>query len=259
MSEQGSLVSRKLGAGRLVAATVGVIRKQGRTMLAAAPWSLAVFVLTLPFALIVSSLYRLQDWMILAAALVCLIAFARTTYAWHRVVLLGETARTAAARGGSPEARHFVLLGGLAVGGMAIARATGDLPYVLYMLIGGGNDELFYGMLMALLALVWLPVLYGLAVYGLSLPCAAVTGTYGFGAMRGAMRYPRWPLMLAFLTLLVLGAHASNDLRPMLYDYVGVQALQGVLAAVGCVGVIFVLTAMTAVAYRDSEIGAELN
>ncbi len=258
MSEQGSLVSRKLGAGRLVAATVGVIRKQGRTMLAAAPWSLAVFVLTLPFALIVSSLYRLQDWMILAAALVCLIAFARTTYAWHRVVLLGETARTAAARGGSPEARHFVLLGGLAVGGMAIARATGDLPYVLYMLIGGGNDELFYGMLMALLALVWLPVLYGLAVYGVSLPRAAVTGTYGFGAVRGAMRYPRWPLMLAFFMLLVLGAHAANDLRPMLYDPVGVQALQGVLGAVACVAMIFVLTAMTSVAYRDSALAVEL-
>lgn len=251
-------MSGKLGAGRLVAATAGVIRHQGRTMLAAAPWSLAVFTLTLPFALVVPPLYRSQDWLILALALVSLIAFARLSYAWHRVVLLGTSARTAAARGGSGEARHFVLLGGLAIAVMALARATGDLPYVLYVLMGGANEPLFYGVLLALLALVWLPVLYGLAVYGPTLTRTAVMGAYGFGAVRAATGYPRWPLMLAFFVLLVLAAHATNDLRPLMYDYVGVQALQGLLGAVACVAMTFVLTAMTAVSYRDSALAAEL-
>lgn len=228
-------------------------------MLAAAPFSLAVFTLTLPFALIVSPLYGTRDWLILLLAIVSLISFARTTYAWHRVVLLGETARAAAARHGGSQARHFVLLAALALGVMTLARATGDLPYVLYMLMGGGNDPLFYGVLIALLALVWLPVLYGLAVCGPSLPRVAVTGAYGFGVVRTAMRYPRWPLMLALFVVLVLAAHAANDLRPLMYDYAGVQALQGMVGAVACVAMIFVLTAMTAVSYRDSTPAAEVN
>lgn len=252
-------MASKLGAGRLITATVGVIRQHGRHMLAAAPWSLAAFTLTLPFALVVSSLYGIRDWLILVLALVSLIAFARTTYAWHRVVVLGEAPNAGKARGGGAQARHFMLLGALTIGVMALARATGDLPYVLYMLMGGADEPMFYGVLIALLALVWLPVLYGLAVYGLSLPRAAVAGAYGFGAVRAAMRYPRWPLMLAFFVLLVLAAHATNDLRPLLYDYVGLQALQGVLGAVACVAMTFVLTAMTAVAYRDSALADDLN
>jgi len=250
-------VSSKLGAGRFIAATVGAIRQHGRAMLAAAPWSLAVFTLTLPFALMTSRLYGLVDWLILVLALVCLIAFARTTYAWHRVILLGETAHAAAPRGGSPEARHLVLLGGLTIAVMALARATGDLPYVLYMLMGGANEPLFYGVLIALLTVVWVPVLYGLAVYGLCLPRAVVKGAYGFGVVRAATRYPRWPLMLGFVVLLILAAHAANDLLPLMYDYVGVQALQGVLGAVACVAMTFVLTAMIAVAYRDSAFASE--
>ena len=225
-------------------------------MLAAAPWSLAVFTLTLPFALVVSPLYGPRDWLILALALVSLIAFARTTYAWHRVVLLDGIARSAPPRRAGSQARHFLLLGALAIGVMALARTTGDLPYVLYMLMGGGNEPLFYGVLIALLVVVWVPVLYGLAVYGPCMPRAVVTGAYGFGAARAALRYPRWPLMLGFFVLLVLAAHATNDLLPLMYDYVGVQALQGALGAVACVAMTFVLTAMIAVAYRDSGLGA---
>ncbi len=249
-------MSSKPGSGRFIAATIGAIRQHGRAMLAAAPWSLAVFTLTLPFALMTSRLYGLLDWLILVLALVCLIAFARTTYAWHRVILLGETAQGATPRGGNSEARHLVMLGGLTIAVMALARATGDLPYVLYMLMGGANEPLFYGVLIALLVVVWVPVLYGLAVYGPCMPRAVVTGAYGFGAARAAMRYPRWPLMLGFFVLLVLAAHATNDLLPLMYDYVGVQALQGVLGAVACVAMTFVLTAMIAVAYRDSGLGA---
>ena len=252
-------MSSKLGAGRFIAATVGVIRLQGRAMAAAAPWSLAVFMLTLPFALVASTPYQMRDWAILALALVNLIAFARTTYAWHRVVVRGEAAHAGPTRGGNGEFRHFVLLGGLAIGVMALARATGDLPYVLYMLMGGANEPLFYGVLIAMLALVWMPVLHALAVYGPSLPRAAVKGDYGFGAVRAGMRYPRWPLMLALLLLLVLGAHAANDLRPLAYDYVGLQALQGVLGAAACAAMVFVLTAMYAVAYRDAAPAADLN
>lgn len=83
-------------------------------MLAAAPWSLAVFTLSLPFALADNPLYRLTDLRFVALTLINLIAFARMTFAWHRVVVLGDPPRNATARGGTEEARHLVLLGAIA-------------------------------------------------------------------------------------------------------------------------------------------------
>ena len=135
-------------------------------MLAAAPWSLAVFTLSLPFALLTPKPYQFRDWLFVALALVNLIAFARMSYAWHRVV--NHAADDGAARGSAGEARHLVLLAALAIGVTYLARICGDLPFVLYALLDGKNDTVFFACLTALMALIWLPVLYALAVAGLS-------------------------------------------------------------------------------------------
>lgn len=242
----------KLGARRFVAATAGAIRQQGRAMLAAAPWSLAAFTLTLPFALLIANLFPYGGWLFLALALINLIALARMTVAWHRVVNLQDSASVAAARGGAAQARHLALLGALVIAVTALARATGDLPYVIYMLIGGSNDNLFWSTLIASLVLVWVPVLYVLAVYGLSLPRAAVTGEYGFRGTRAAMPYKRWPLMFALLLLVAVAGYAGSTLSTLAYEYTRAGLAQSAVSVLLCISITFVVATMYAVAYRDS-------
>ena len=135
-------MSNTPGARRFIAATASAIRTQGRAMLAAAPWSLAVFTLSLPFALLTPKPYQFRDWLFVVLALVNLIAFARMSYAWHRVV--NHAADDGAARGSAGEARHLVLLAALAIGVTYLARVCGDLPFVLYALLDGKTDKVFF-------------------------------------------------------------------------------------------------------------------
>lgn len=246
-------MSIKLGAGPLVAATASVLQRQGRAMLAAAPWSLAAFTLTLPFALTIFRVNRPSDLLWAALALINLIALARMTYAWHRIAAVGEASRLPVARGGSGEARHLVLLSAIAIVITALARATGDLPYAVYMLLDAPSDGRFYAALLAALAVIWLPVLYALAVYGVSLPRTAVTGQYGLGGARAPMHYPRWPLMVCLLALIAMASFAAINLEPLTYggfetDHWPMATLSVLL----CVPITFWVTAMYAVAYRDS-------
>lgn len=245
-------MSSKPGARRFLAATADTIRLHGRAMLAAAPWSLAVFTLSLPFALLIANLFPYGGWLFLALALINLIALARMTFAWHCVVALPASPGVAAARGGTAQARHLALLGVLVIAATAVARATGDLPYVIYMVLGGSNDNLFWGALFASLALIWAPVLYALAVYGLGLPRAAVTGEYGFRGARGAMPYKRWPLMLALLLLVAMAGHAGSSLRMLAYDYTATELAQSAVSVLLCIPITFAVATMYAVAYRDS-------
>ena len=144
-----------------------------------------------------------------------------------------------------------MLLAALAIGVTYLARICGDLPFVLYALLDGKNDTVFFACLTALMALIWLPVLYALAVAGLSLPRVAVTGEYGFRDARAAMRYPRWPLMLALLLLLAIGSFVAMDLQPLLYYPTGARIAYGVVGTLLCVLITFLLMTMVAVAYRD--------
>lgn len=223
-------------------------------MLAAAPWSLAVFALSLPFALADTPLYRLTDLVFVALTLINLIAFARVTFAWHRVIVLGDSPRDATARGGTAEAKHLVLLGAIAIAVGALARATGNLPFVVYVLLNGAEDIRFWGALIASATVIWLPVLYALATYGLSLPRVAATGEYGFGDIRAVMPYPRWPLMLVLLALVVVAGFTASVLYPLTYTFVtGADVAYAALGVVLCVLATFVAMAMYAVAYRDSK------
>jgi len=225
-------------------------------MLAAAPWSLAVFTLSLPFALADTPLYRLTDLVFVALTLINLIAFARMTFSWHRVVVLGDGARHATAHGGTAEAKHLVLLGAIAIVVAALGHATGNLPFVVYVLLNGANDTGFWSALIASAAVIWVPVLYALATYGLSLPRVATTGEYGFRGIRAAMPYRRWPLMLVLLMLVVVAGFTASALYPLTYTFaMGADLAYAALGVVLCVLITFAATAMYAVAYRDSVDG----
>jgi len=245
-------LSNKLGARHFVAATADAIRQRGRAMLAAAPWSLALFILSLPFALLISNLFPYGNGLFMALALINLIALARMTGAWHRVVKPGGLTGVGAHRGNAAQARHLALLGALVITATAMARATGDLPYVIYMVLAGSNDAVFWSALCAALALIWVPTLYALAMYGLSLPRVAVTGKYGFQAARTAMPYKPWPLMLALLMLIAAAGHAGYILGMLAYGYPDVGLARAAISALLCVPLVFVVAAMYAVAYRDS-------
>ncbi|ALM86558.1 hypothetical protein ASB57_29740 [Bordetella sp. N] len=228
-------------------------------MLGAAPWSLAVFVLTLPFALLTSTLYQYRDVLFAVAAVVNLIAFARVTFAWHRAVLLADDAGTGVEGGrGGGGVRYLVLLVAITIAVTALGRVTGDVPFVLYMVMNAPSSLVFFGALIPLLAVVWLPVLYLVATYGLSLPRVAATGAYGFRGLRAAMPYKRWPLLLMLLVLVLLAGIAYGFLYPLTYYLTAEGAVQGALATLLCVLAVFVVTAMYAVAYRDSALGKEL-
>nr|WP_255702020.1 hypothetical protein [Bordetella sp. LUAb4] len=223
-------------------------------MLGAAPKSLAVFAFSLPFALLVSRLYQPSDCLFVLAALVNLIAFARTTFAWHRVVNQRDAKDSAGADGSTGEARHLVLLAAITIAVAALGRATGDVPYILYVVMNAPADAVFFGTLIVLLALIWVPVLYALAVYGLTLPRTALTGDYGFRGIRAAMPYKRWPLMLMLLVLVSVAGLTYGFLYELKHDFTATGPIQALLGTILCVLIAFVVTTMYAVAYRDSVV-----
>ncbi|MFY3603590.1 hypothetical protein ACOTHZ_12745 [Achromobacter xylosoxidans] len=243
-------MSNASGALSFFNATAGAIRRHGRAMLAAAPWSLAVFLLSLPFAILAASLYWLKGGLFLLFALVNLIAFSRMTYAWHRVIARADDTRIDAG-GSTAQAWHLVMLGLLAVVVTTLARATGDLPYVLFTLMNGPDSGLFFAALVPVVLVLWLPILYGLALLAPALPRAAITGATGLRGVRAAMPYPRWPLMLALGILVSAGGLAHSAL----YEYLG-YALDGgpywiVAYLTLFIVMTFVVGAMVSVAYRD--------
>ncbi len=220
-------------------------------MLGAAPWSLAIFTLSLPFALMTSALYQPIDWLWLLLALVNLIAFAKMTFAWHRVVVLGDAARATAARGTTAEARHLALLAAFAIPVALLTRANGDIPFIVYILLNGAQDAWFWAALIAVQLLIWVPVSYLLAAYGPCLPRVAATGEYGFRTQRAATQYPRWPLMLMVLVLVAVAGYFNSDLVELRRNLTDGHAYLGALGILLCVPVTFVLMAMLGVAYRD--------
>lgn len=248
-------MSKPLAAGRFFAEAFGVIRQQGRRMVAAAPWSFGLFVLSLPFALLVSRSFGSIQYAFLVLALVNMIALARMTFAWHRVIVLGDAVN--AGGGGNAEAKHLALLMLFVIVAAAVLRATADMPIVIYFAMGGVGDTRFFVTLFAILAVLWVPMLYAGSVYALSLPRAAVAGEYGFREARAAMPFKRWPLAAALFALIlsvglakVMMLNVANRLKVSDIAY-------GVLFLACTIIMTLVVTAMCAVAYRESTRGVK--
>ena len=178
-------------------------------------------------------------------ALVNLIAFARMSYAWHRVV--NHAADDGAARGSAGEARHLVLLAALAIGVTYLARVCGDLPFVLYALLDGKTDKVFFSSLTALMALIWLPVLYALAV-------AARRGHGRVWIPRRA-RGDALPALAADAGAAAVAGdrqlHRHGPATAAVLPHRRARIAYGVVGTLLCVLITFLLMTMVAVAYRD--------
>ena len=136
--------------------------------------------------------YQFRDWLFVALALVNLIAFARMSYAWHRSSITRPTMARRAAAPARPATWCCWPRWPLA---SPIWRASAAICSCSYALLDGKNDTVFFACLTALMALIWLPVLYALA--GGTVP-AARRGHRRIWIPRRARgdALPRWPLML---------------------------------------------------------------
>lgn len=245
-------MSGTLASGRYIAQTLRVIRQQGARMLAAAPWSFGLFILTLPFAMAVPRFGGSVRYLFFALALLNLLALARTTYAWHRTIVLADAMDSRGVQQTEAEAKHLALLTLFIAVPVLILRATEDIPILIYFAMDGASDARFFIALFLAMAAVWGPMLYAGASFALSLPSAAVSGKYGFRALRIAMRVKRWPLVLALLMLTALVGFAKSAMREVVRYATASGVAYTVLFVVLSIVMIVFVTAMFAVAYRET-------
>jgi hypothetical protein len=245
-------VASKLAGTQLIALTFKAILQQGRRMMATAPGSLAAFIITLPFALLVSDSVGTMQFVFLLLAMVNLLALARVTFAWFGMLVGRDTAAAQLARGGNAEAKHLALLVLFVVVVGAILRASADIPILLYFAMKGVGDAGFFIALFIVLGLLWVPFVYAGAVVALSWVRAVAAGEYGFKAMRDAMRFKRWPLVTALFVLLV----SVGFTKAMVADVARFPTTSGVgFSAAGMlisIGMFVIVSVMCAVAYRES-------
>ena len=245
-------MASKLAGTRFIALTFKAIRQQGRRMMTVAPGSLAAFIVSLPFALLVSNSVGTMQFVFLLLAMVSLLALARLTFTWLAMLVGRDEAATQLARGGNAEAKHLALLVLFVVVVGAILRASADIPILLYFAMKGVGDTGFFLALFTVLGLLWVPFVYAGAVVALSWVHAVAAGEYGFNAMRGAMRFKRWPLVTALFVLLV----SVGFTKAMVADVARFPTTSGVGFSVAgmliSIGMLVIVTMMCAVAYRES-------
>ncbi|CCH09111.1 hypothetical protein [Achromobacter xylosoxidans] len=194
-----------LTARRLLALAATQFTRQVPGLFAAAPLAFVLFALSLPGALLLGQLDgRLDGWFMLAGA-INLLALARLALAWQRRLARASDIKPAAALGRIDGAYVRVLaLLVLACCAIAALKAVSlTLGLALYFKLPGVSSTVFLAIaLLAWLAL-WLPVMYWLGAWSLSLPRAALTDRYGLARSRQALRGRVWPF--AGLLLLLTG------------------------------------------------------
>lgn len=222
-------------------------------MLTAAPWSLAVFVVTLPIALILTWYAGPYLPLFLLLAVLNMVALARVTLVWYRMTILEGAAYVWTPWGGRARARYLIVLVLLIAVAAALLQMTGDIPYVVYVVLSESSEVLFYGALFVVLLMVWTPFMYVGSVCLLSLAHAAVTGKFGYWRTRPSLRFKRWPLMAALCLLM----SCAGVTRSMLTDYGKIWSTDnlgyGVSGMLLCIVLAGVVTVMSAVAYRESR------
>ncbi|CAB3685081.1 hypothetical protein [Achromobacter pestifer] len=222
-------------------------------MLTAAPCSLAVFVVTLPVALILTRYAGSYLPLFLLLAVLNMVALARVTLAWYRMTILEGAVYAWTPWGGRARARYLIVLVLLIAVAAALLQTTGDIPYMVYVVLSENSEVLFYCVLFVVLVLVWTPFMYLGSVGLLSLAHMAVTGKLEYASMRPSMRFKRWPLMAALCLLMA----CAGVTRSMLTDYGKIWSTDnlgyGVLGMLLCIILAGVVTVMSAVAYRESR------
>lgn len=222
-------------------------------MLTAAPLSLAVFVLTLPIALILTwyAGSYLHPFLLLAA--LNMVALARVTLAWYRMTILEGAAYVWTPWGGRARVGYLILLALLVTVAAVLLQMTGDIPYAVYVFLSESGQIAFFCALFVVLVILWTPFLYLGTVCLLSLAHAAATGKFGYWRMPHATRFKRWPLMAALCLLMA----CAGMTRSMLTDYGKAWSTDnlgyGVSGMVLCILLAGVVIVMSAVTYRESR------
>jgi hypothetical protein len=243
-------VSSNLPANRYFALTASALRQQGGRLLKSTPWALAVFVMTLPVALLLPHRSLVPSAFFLFIV-VNLLALTRVSVAWLRQVVPGGHANSPDWRLGKPEWMSLGLLALLIAIGTGLMYATARVPVVLYFALDGVLDSVFFVSLFLALAAIWLPVLYLVSTFFQSLARAAVSGRYDFWRTRQEGQTPAWPMMsvlfLLAVFLVLTGALLSKAISNM---SVAAIAL-GLLGILLCLGMVMMVTTMCAIAYRE--------
>lgn len=251
-------MSTKLSASGLIALTMRAIKQQGVRLISGAPWSLGVFVLSLPFALLLPGLFRwVHPGLVAVLVAVNLWALVRLSMAWHRQIALSGPAGGAALRLGTAGWKYLALLVLFIAVAAALVLANSVMPFLVYVGLNNvGGDALFFGCVIAAWAVMWGGLPYLLGTFALSLPRVAVSGKYDFRLMRRRLRTSVWPLVAAQLMLIGSAALTSATLNRAVLERSGGSMALGALGILSCVAAIVLATAMCAVAYRELVTGA---
>ncbi len=249
-------MARKLAGRRLIALTFNAIGKSGRHMVASAPWSLCVFFLSLPFALLAFKSVGAIQFLFLLLALINLLALARMTFAWTDVVASRDAVVEQPKRAANAEAKHLALLVLFVVVAGAVLRASADIPLWLYFALNSGGDAKFFVALFCVLGLIWVPTISAGAVYVPSLPRAASSGEYGFKVVRQTMVFRRWPLAMVLFSLVV----SAGVTKTLVADIARRATLSGIAYGLAgmliCTAMLVIATMMAAIACRESSRGS---
>lgn len=246
-------MANKIAGSRLVGMTCTAIRQHAGKMVASAPWSLCLFILTLPFAFLAFKSVGTIQYVFLMLALVNLLALARMTFAWTGVIAEADPTVQQPVRTGNAEARHLALVMLFVVVAGALLRASADIPLLLYFAMNGVGDSKFFAILFTVLGLLWIPTAYAGALCLPSLARAASVGEYGFGAMRRAMRFRRWPLAVALFALIVFAGFTKTMVAEVARRMTWSGVAYGLVGSLICVALIVIVTVMAAIAYRESS------
>lgn len=239
----------KLSASRLVTLTASAIRQHGRVMMTAAPWSLALFVLSLPFVLLTPKLIQLVHPGFVA--ILCagnLLTLVHVSLAWHRRIAAYGAAEGPRGAGW----KYLVLIVLFSALAVALVSANDVMPFLVYIALNNrGGDVLFFACVFAAWAVMWGGLPYLIGTFALSLPSVAVSGKYDFRRLRGALRTSVWPMVGMQLMLIGSAVLTRVALSRLLWERSGASLAQSVLGIVFCVVSVLVATAMCAVAYRE--------
>lgn len=247
----------KLSASRLITLTASAIRQQGARLMTDAPWSFGVFVLSLPFVLLVPTLIQLMHPGFVAVLVVVnLLALVRISLAWHRQIALNGSTVGAAGRLRGAGWKYLALIVLFIAVAVALVSANDVMPFLVYAALNNvGGDALFFVCVFVAWAVMWGGLPYLLGIFALSLPSVAVSGKYDFGPMRRALRTSVWPLVGAQVMLIGSAALTRATLSRAVFEKSGGSIAYGALGILFCVASVVVATAMCAVAYRELRPG----
>lgn len=248
-------MSNKLPASRYFALTASTLWQEGNRLFKSTPWAFAVFILTLPIALLLPHLSLVHSAFFLLVAVNAL-ALTRVSVAWIRQIIPGGHGHGADWRLGKAEWKYLALLALLIAIGTGLMYATARVPIVIYFGLDGVADSVFFVSLFLALAAIWGPVLYAVSTFFQSFAQVAVSGRYDFWRTRQARRVHAWPMMsmlfLLAVFLVITGALLSRAISEMSAAAIALGTL-GILLSIGLV---MMTTTMCAIAYREQADGA---